>query len=134
MSDWKHKDMWTREGKNFIVQVSRHSVNVEDPACYDSDHGQRWCVYAYIYPKHPHFAKFEGPNIWQDATSIMPLHAGCSLLKYPMYDGKVTSVHVGCDYNHLHDERFTQMKTQADAYSIFRDADELYDWLQERAK
>lgn len=134
MSDWKHKDEWKRYGKDFLVSVTRHSVAVDEHGFYDSDLGHRWCVYAYIYPKHPHFAKFDGPQMYQDAASCMPFHGGPSLLEYPMYDGAVTSVKVGCDYNHLHDWPYTRMANKEEALGVFADADELYNWLQERSK
>ena len=70
--------------------------------------------------------------MWQDATSVMPLHCGCSLLEYPMYEGKVTAVKVGADYNHLHDQRFTHLSTPGDALEVFADADHLHDWLSSR--
>jgi len=134
VSEWKHKDEWKRSGKDFLVSVTRHSVAVDEGCGYDSDLGHRWCVYAYIYPKHPHFANFDGPQMYQDASSCMPFHGGPSLLEYPMYEGVVTSVKVGCDYNHLHDWEYTRMATKDEAYRVFADADELYDWLQERSK
>lgn len=134
MSDWKHKDVWKRNGKDFLVEVTRHGEKVNEPAGYDSDMGHRWCVYAYIYPKHPYFAKFKGANTWQNATREMPLHGGCSFLEYPMYEGKVTSVKVGADYNHLNDSPYTRMTTKDEAWSVFNDAGELFEWLQERSK
>lgn len=132
---WSRKDVWHKSGKNFLVEVKRHSeesFNAE--YCFDSEGPHRWCVYAYIYPKHPHFAKFEGPNMWQDAASMMPLHGNASLLEYPMYDGKVTSLKVGCDYHHLHDNHFTQYATPDDAYEVFNDANLLHEWLTARAE
>ena len=125
---WDRKDEWRKHGKDFLVTVTRHNGSPLDT----SEGSNRWAVYAYIYPKHPYFAKFEGPHMWQDATQSMPLHAGASLLEYPMYEGKVTSVKVGADYHHLHDD-FTHYATQEDASEIFNDADKLFAWLQERA-
>lgn len=128
---WDHKDVWRRHGKDFLVTIEHFTVELrEEAACYDSDQGHRWCVYAYVYPKHPHFAEFDGPQMWQDAATMMPFHGGPSLLRWHRDDdGKPTSVQVGADYNHLHDYRFTQMATQQDAYAVFSDADELFDWL-----
>lgn len=123
---WAHKDEWKRCGKNSQVVVSRHSAT--------SEFGlgpHRWCVYAYVYPKHPHFANFSGNNMWQDAASVMPLHAGPSYLRWHRDDeGKATSVQVGCDYNHLHDHHYCDYATKDDARSVFVDADELFDWLE----
>jgi len=126
MSEWKHKDEWRMEGKNFLIVVSRHSVKVGQ---YDPDGGNRWCVYAFIYPPHPYFHMFEGEDFWQEATSIMPLHGGCSKLEYPTYDGSITSVKVGADYNHLYDNHFTNMSLKEDVSEVFKDAEELHMWL-----
>lgn len=114
------------EGAAFMVQVSRHSVDCQE---YDGPH--RWCVYAYIYPKHPHFARFDGTEtMWQDAASALPLHAGPSLVrKHLNAKGETTSYQVGADYNHHGDDRFTHYATAADAYQVFADARELFDWL-----
>lgn len=126
--EWEHKDKWHRHGKNFLVEVSRHNGTADH---YDGPN--RWAVYAYIYPQHPHFAKFEGPRMWQEAATSLPFHGGPSLLEYPMYEGKVTSVKVGSDYHHLHDD-FTHYATKDEAYAVFADADELFDWLQAKAE
>ncbi|MCW3676250.1 hypothetical protein [Burkholderia cenocepacia] len=128
---YRHKDVFHRDGKGFLIEVSRHTSPVMHE--FDSEGPNRWCVYAYIYPSHPHFASFSGPNIWQDATTVLPLHGGCTLLEYPMYDGKVTSVKVGADYHHLHDTRFTHYATADEARLVFEDADELFDKLQSMA-
>jgi hypothetical protein len=130
-TEWDHKDLWRKHGKDFLIEVSRHNAS---PSSIDMEAGpHRWCVYAYIYPKHPHFANFNGPRMWQDATRDLPLHGGASLLDYPMYEGKVTSAKVGADYNHLGDTEFTHMATKEDAAEIFVDAECLFAWLQKRA-
>jgi hypothetical protein len=128
MSEWDHKDEWWKRGKDFLVVVKRHN-GTSDAFCGPN----RWNVYAYIYPEHPHFAKFDGPDMWQEAATAMPLHKYPSLLEYPMYEGKVTSVKVGSDYHHLHDDRFTHYATEADAREVFEDARRLFDWLTQRA-
>lgn len=127
---WIHKDEWKRQGKNFALVVSRHEGVT---GIYEGPN--RWCVYAYIYPKHPYFKEFDqsGP-MYQDSASAMPLHCGPSLLEFPMYDGKVSSVKVGADYNHLHDDEFTHYATKDDAYKVFRDAEKLFDWLTIRGE
>ncbi len=122
---WSHKDEWKRAGRDFLVVVSRHEGSATH-----GDGPHRWCVYAYIYPKHPHFQNFEGPYMWQEAASCMPLHGGPSLLNYPMSEGKIMSVKVGADYNHLHDCGYTHCADRDAAYQVFDDADELFDWLK----
>jgi hypothetical protein len=66
----------------------------------------------------------------------MPLHGGVSLYKlhldgnqYKGNRGGITSVQIGCDYNHLDDEHYSFIKTKEDANSIFYDAEKLYDYL-----
>lgn len=127
--NWKHKDEWKKPGKDFLIVVSRH----EQSADFECG-AHRWCVYAYIYPRHPYFAEFDGPNMWQDAASNMPLHAGPSLLEYPMHDGKVTSIKVGADYNHLHDSHFTHYATADEASEVFDDAEQLHAFLTRKAE
>lgn len=132
--EWRHKDEWTKRGANFLVKVSRHA-----DAGFDVVNGEvvrtgrvenKWCVYAFIFPKHPHFPKFEGPSLWQDAASFFDWHGGCSYLEYHRVSAEViSSVQVGCDYNHLHDDHYLDMATQEDAASVFRDADELFETL-----
>lgn len=130
MSEFRHKDLWVykADNKHFRVEVSRHEVPKYRPS--DDDGIHRWCIYAYIYPKHPHFAAFKGSDLWQDATARMPLHSGCTYLRYHLKEGgEVTSVQVGADYNHLHDSHYTHMATKEDAYSVFADAQRLIVWL-----
>lgn len=128
MSQWNHKDEWRMSGKGFLVTVSRHSVNNS----YDEYEGvNRWAVYAYIYPGHWHFPRFEGKDMWQEAAVVMPIHGGPSFLKWHYDDAmQPCSVQVGGDYHHLHDD-FTRYATKEDAYAVFRDAEELFKWLQE---
>jgi len=136
--NWSHKELWKfSDHKTFTVEVSRHEVAASDAECYDSTGPHRWCIYAYIYPSHPLFAKFDDTDsMWQDATSGMPLHGGCSFLDrcMRMKDGKATttSFQVGCDYDHLHDWSYTQQGTKEDAYGVFADAERLVEWLKGR--
>ena len=126
--EWNHKDLWRRWGRDFMVEVSRHTEPERD-----GDGPNRWAVYAYIYPKHPHFSAFSGPEMCQDAAAMMPLHYGPSYLRWHRDDsGKPTSVQVGADYQHYRDNH-TREATQKDAYRQFADADELFAWLEARA-
>ena len=124
--DWNHKEEWSKTGTNFTVVVSRHE-SYEDE--YTGKY--RWCVYAYIYPKHPHFKKFESDDLFQEATRKMPCHDGPSLLRYH-YDksNEITSIQVGADYHHLHDDCFTFHYTKEEASTVFFNAEELFEWLE----
>lgn len=132
MTGWDHKDLWRRFGRNFMVEVSRHTVELreESSGCFDAEGPHRWAVYAYIYPKHQHFMAFNGDAMHQDAAAMLHFHGGPSLLRrHFAADGSTTSVQVGADYNHLHDWRYTQMETANDAQSVFSDAAELFEQL-----
>jgi len=130
MNQWRHKDEWSRSGDGFLVQVTRHSIDHASPSFEDG--GQRWAVYAYIYPAHRLFSEFNGNNMWQPAALSLPLHGGPSLLRrHRDEDGNPTSVQVGADYNHLYDDKYTHYVTPDAAQSVFADAEELFKFLSE---
>lgn len=129
MTEWNKRTLWIKRGRSFAVEVSQHLAPPLDP----SDGPNRWCVYAYIYPEHPHFAEFSGDRMVQAATNCMPLHGGCSYLRNHLNsDGTHASVQVGADYNHFNDGHYTHMDDEKEAASVFADADELFKWLDER--
>ena len=126
---WEHKDEWRMRGRDFMIVVSRHTVTPIDYW----EGPNRWAVYAYVYPKHPHFDQFSGPDMWQDAAQVMPLHHGPSFLRWHLDDdAKPCSIQVGADYHHLHDD-FTNKATAGDAYEVFADAENMFEWLAGRA-
>ena len=135
---WDHKDEWRKRGKDFLVMVSRHEAMGEDrePRLWcDSEGPHRWAVYAYIYPQHQHFLKFNGDTMWQDATSVLPLHCGCTFLRYHYnVDGEITCVQVGADYHHIDDDHYTHAATADEAHQVFEDAKELFEWLDSFGK
>lgn len=126
---WSAKESWQKRGTNFLVEVYHYWEGIHDFA--PGDGGHRWNVYAYIYPDHPHFAKFEGLSLYQDAAKVLHLHLGATHISMPFYEGKQTCVKVGSDYNHLHDD-FTFVDSGGD-HPVFQDAQELFDQLQHMA-
>lgn len=127
---WKHKDLWHQRGKDFLVEVSRHTVEGE------RDLGpHRWAIYAYIYPEHPHFAKFdESDSMMQPACDEMPFRGGVIssasyFRRHVTKDGQTTSFQVGDDYNHINQEYFSHYDTPELAVDVFEDAEELFRWL-----
>src|ERR1700749_75877 len=130
--EWGRRDSWRKHGKDFMVEVYHYTETPrEETSWYGEGEGpHRWNVYAYIYPKHPHFAAFKrDEGMWQEAGATLGFHGGVSLLEYPQYDDKVTCVKVGCDYNHLHDAPYTRMENREQASEIFDDADTLFERL-----
>ncbi len=132
--EWSKKDLWTRRGNGFLVQVSRHGEAVVE-RMFGAQGAHRWCVYAYVYPEHPYFARLAVPDgRIPDAAFAMPIH-GTSFFQVHRYPddskkaGEVSSYQVGGDYNHLHDDHFTFMATKEEASSVFDDAEELIEWL-----
>lgn len=127
MGQWRQKELWHRRGEGFCVEVSRHT----DAPLDDSEGPNRWCVYAYIYPDHPHFEKFDGDKMWQYAATVLPLHGGPSMLRWHFdANGNPTSVQVGADYHHDGDGGYTFCDRAEDAYSVFQNTNELVEWLE----
>jgi len=125
---WSYVEEWYKRGVDFQVRVKRWSLPVS--AHSRSKGRQFWNVYAFIYPKHRLWDSFEGTDMFQPAASALPLHCGPSFLQYNIgRAGKVESLQVGSDYNHLGDERFSHYKTREDAWEVFQDAEELFAYL-----
>jgi hypothetical protein len=65
----------------------------------------------------------------------MPFHCGPSFLRVHRDEaGKGISIQIGSDYNHLHDDEFLQMENKEQAWTVFNDAEELFNWLTVRAE
>lgn len=128
MSTWKRRELWHRRGDGFRVEVSHHTVEL------DGNKGpNRWCVYVYIYPAHPHYSEFCGENMWQGAATALPLHGGPTMLRWHRdANGNPTSVQVGADYDHCGDAEYTYYENAFDAAEVFDNADELVAWMEAR--
>jgi len=121
---------WRLQGKGYLVAVKHHSVT--SPT--GDDGPNRWAVYAYLYPTHWHFPAFDLPgHMWQEATLIMPLHGDCSYLRaHRDDDNSILSIQVGADYNHVGDDRFSYIDGRNEAWTVFDDAERLFEWLKPR--
>lgn len=132
--DWSHKDEWKRSGRNYLVSVSRHSVErIEEAACFDSEGPHRWAVYAYVYPNHPLFPRFN-PEAGIHGQPSLPGHWYASFFRAHHDKDGITAYQLGWDYNHDGDWMFTQMETSSDAFEVFADAERLFTELEEIAK
>src|SRR5690554_877279 len=89
-----------------------------------------WNVYAYICPGHPLFERIESEDF---CDGLLPLHGGVSYHKW-FYDstGAVIYKKIGSDYQHLFDERFAGYSTEDEAWEVFRDAEELIQFMENR--
>lgn len=125
--EWSPKREWWFNGRDFLIQVKHHISQSSD-----REGPNLWNVYAFIYPKHPHFAKFQGETIFQDAASEMPFHWNASYCR-AHYDAKgaVTAYQVGSDYDHLHDAYYRQSEPEDGKPDsrVLRDAEDLIRWL-----
>lgn len=64
-------------------------------------------------------------------NGMLPLHGGPSMLRWHRdANCNPTSVQVGADYHHDGDDGYTHCDDAGQAYSVFRDADELYAWFE----
>jgi len=62
------------------------------------------------------------------------LHGGCSFFEtHTSKDGTICSHQIGCDYDHLGDDRYRYYRNKEDAAPIFRDAERLVDLLSKPA-
>ena len=129
ITSWTKKDLWKRLSRLFVVEVSRHSAPSSSIDPYVGIN--RWAVYAYIYPGHRLFDRFDGDSMFQEAAASLPLHGGPSYLRVHRNNkGEIASYQVGADYHHMHDEHFTHYADEKDAYQVFSDADELFSHLE----
>lgn len=132
---YRKSEVWKRAGENFLVQVNHYTQELHRDAKLMGEGENRWNVYAYIYPQHPHFAAFDGTEtMFQDAASTLPLHRGPSFCRIHIdhSTGEICSYQVGSDYNHLYDDHFCHAETADEAQEVFRDADELFNWLSNK--
>ena len=131
--EFDYKEEWRLRGPDFSVKISRHNVAPDD---YRGRN--RWAVYAYIYPHHRLFNQISEDSSIYDVPEL-PLHGGCTFFAVHRAGGArakqpgavvgpngITSYEIGCDYDHLGDERFTFMRTAEDAAAVFADARDLY--------
>lgn len=127
---WDRKEEWRLRHRDFLVTVE-HRADAPSDGLFGPHGGHRWAVYAYIYPKHPLFTAFAGASIFQEAALGLPFHGGCSLVRYHNDGTTITSVQVGGDYGHLHDQRFSYV----DAFDgeVKDDAEALFDYLAQMA-
>jgi len=121
-NNWKHKDVYSLRGTNFSIEVVRWSYYPISNA--DNKDENIWNLYVYIYPKHPAFSKYQD----EDNAERITFHGGCTF--YQKHNnpvtGEITSIQIGCDYNHYMDDRYKEMITMEDAASIFYDAEQLF--------
>lgn len=131
---FKHKNCYVLSGEHFAVEITRHSVDI----ALSFDGGQRWCVYAYIHPKHPFFKivnKIDPDDYFNSMYSLEVnnlLHGGCTyFVKINQKSYKMNNKYIkfGADYNHYEDKRFTFYKDLYEAFDVHDDAKRLYDYL-----
>lgn len=129
---WNHKDEWRRSGQGFMVVVSRHHFGDGEI----SEDENRWCVYAYVYPKHRIFDrldKADNAGVLRDCCGLY-CHSYVSLYRVHRDEsGTVQSVQIGWDYNHDGDE-FSTRKTPGEASVVFWHASRLFDQLDEMGR
>lgn len=124
--DWRHKDVWAYRTKSFCVEVSRHSETR-----LDGEVENLWCIYAYVWEKHPafklfnrHAGPFEQPSF--------DVHSYPSFYRpHINKEGGITSHQIGWDYNHDGDSHYLELTTKDQAGSVFWDAQNLIKQLEE---
>ena len=125
--EWRHTDHWVLRGEGFLVEVLNYQ---ETPSGIEPYTGpNRWNVYAYIYPCHPLSIKLRGNYLHH--LLALPLQRVPSDIRYHHDErGELLSIQIGSDYGYVGDDRFSHAHTPEDAWEVFRDAEELYDALE----
>jgi hypothetical protein len=134
LNDYTHKEIWSRRGKDFLIEVVRWETLTEEKYKKIKEEGYAfngrfvWNIYCYLYPKHKKFNLPENEEYGE--CPINSFHYGCTYVNWHRKaDGTITSKQYGNDYNHYGDECFTYIEKPEDAYTIFNDADELFEEL-----
>jgi hypothetical protein len=135
MSEFEHKDIWTKQCEDFTIEVSKHEWPAHNIAPGWDMGPNRWCLYVYIYPKHPFFKEcvVEGKyGTDQRVANYLPFHMGCTFFHAHRDNlGEITSYQFGADYSHYHDEWITHLATKEDARVVFMNAEELERYVRE---
>lgn len=145
MSEYKEKRIWTKQCDTHSIEISRHEKGYAP----DGEGKYAWCVYVYVYPKHPLFVQLDinsSSYLYNDIISRMPLHGGCTYCSINYTDHerggagedyktveleapKRISIKIGCDYAHLYDEGFSFIEDPMGT-AIFREAEDLDEWMK----
>lgn len=125
LKTWRYKD----NGGLFVVDVV-HWVDKRSLKMSPKPLEHHWNVYVYIYPDHPMFDKIEEEHT---GSVSLPLHWGASYNRWT-YDssGSVICKKIGSDYQHIYDERFVGYSTEDEAWEVFKDAEELIQFMENR--
>jgi hypothetical protein len=134
LTNYTHKETWSRKGKDFLVEVVRWERMTEEQ-CKKmretiGDIGGRfiWNIYCYIYPNHRLFDAIKEESIFE--CPVNNLNSGCTFARWHINQkGEVMSKQYGCDYNHYDEEHFTYIEKPDDAYVVFNDAEDLFNEL-----
>ena len=127
-ADWTTVQLWRKRDLNCLVEIQHSLLAYVDQTRDRGPH--RWYIYVYIYPKHPLFSLFVGDSLFQEAVVNMPLHGGCSYLRWHFdNNGEISSIQVGCDYDHCGDESRTYEDVVDHLKYYQHDAQTLLDWL-----
>lgn len=124
---WKRNDKWVRQGEAFTVEVVR-----SDGVNLDGEVENKWCVYIYVYPKHPTFRHFNpAKGIFDNAH--FECHSYASYYRaHRNNEGEIVSHQLGWDYMHDGDYGYSQYGDADSASSVFYDASRLFDEAKER--
>lgn len=139
---FQRADVWLARGSDFAVEVKHRDTGKPPYSMWAAPGGHHWTMYAYIYPKHPLFARLRTSGerhelMYQDAANDLPLHGGPTYFMVHRVDGQgdISSVEVGCDYQHqhLHDDMYSMAQPEEDGspnYMIADDAKTLFNHLE----
>lgn len=135
--NWHNKEVWTRRGDGFTVEVSRYwfypSSYYRDPddTWYNEAQKEaRWYIYVHFLKDSKFFNLLKECQKVNAVNQILPqslldlFHGG---LTY--FNNTEESIQIGCDYYHYGDDAYLSMHTAQEANAVFKDAEQIYRYL-----
>ena len=118
LKEWENMESWLKKGITFNVEVKRWSYTSNKIL------KNMWNIYVYYFRLDDDFDKVKENN---DDLLGYNFHGGITYHKV-----EDSFIRIGCDYAHAGDDRFHTYSTKEEALEVFKDADEIYQYLINR--
>jgi len=124
LKKYKYKEIWGRREDDFFIEVVRW--NSEDIL---EGEISIWNIYCYIYPSHKLFNELTDESIF--GAEILNFPGRCAYCRFHRNtNGEIASKQYGNDYNPIWDEEIRKINNPEEAYEVFNDAEDLYNFLK----
>ncbi len=123
-------------GKNHTIEIRRIDECKKTIATLQelglSSPKYKWFIYICLFKTHSLFPFFENVTSenYFSADTKVEMHGGVTFFQRQYNDAaELTSVKIGCDYQHYGDDRFGE---EEDSATVYEDAKELHIFLNEK--